>query len=156
MTRRIRKINLSSEKRIEEVSLSMDGKRLIFVFENGEGYSIPRKNLPGDDGSPIAAIEIFDHRGAVLIRQASGEAYDLPWDSVKHYGHGGRQKKFKVGDQLKKIRQERGFSQKSLAQAAGISRMQLTRLERNISTPQLDTLLNLSRVLGISPREWVG
>ena len=127
----------------------MDGKRLIFVFENGEGYSIPRKDLPGDDGAPITAIQIFDHRHAVSVTQASGGIYDLPWDSIKHYARGGRQRKVLLGHRLRKLREERGLSQKSLARSAGISRMQLSRIETNISTPNLDSLLKLSRVLGV-------
>ncbi len=150
-----RKISPQSERRIEEVSLSMDGKRLVFIFENGEGFSISRKDLPGDDGTPIISIEIFDHRGAVSLCQSSGHSYDLPWDSIKHYARGGRQKKLLLGPRLKKIRKDKGLTQQALCRAAGISRMQLNRLERNLSAPHLDTLLNLSRALNISPQEWI-
>lgn len=145
-----RKINLGSEKRLEEVTLSLDGKRLIFLFENREGYSILRSHLPRDDGSPITSIQIFDHQGAVAILQTSGASYDLPWDSIKHYAQGGRQKKYSLGPFLKKIREQKGLTQQALAKQAGISRMQLSRLESNCSSPTLDTLLKLSRTLGVT------
>ncbi len=150
-----KKTSPEGEKRLEEVSLSLDGKRLVFIFENGEGYALTRKDIPGDDGSPITGIEIFDHREAVLVRQASGEAYDLPWDSIKHFARGGRRTKLRMGGRLKKLRKERGLSQEGLARKARISRMQLIRLEKNLSNPSLETLLSLSRALEVSPREWV-
>lgn len=151
-----RKINPGSEKRIEEVTLSLDGKRIVFIFENGEGYSILRSYLPGDDGSPITSIQIFDHQGAVAVIQASGTSYDLPWDSIKHYAQGGKQKKYAVGISLKKLRSQKGFSQKKLAQLSSLSRMQLSRLESHRSNPTLETLLKLSHVLGVSPKNLVG
>jgi len=63
-----RKIESGSDnKKIGEVSLSLDGRRLIFLFENGEGCAVARKSLPGDDGTPIVALQVFDHRGAVSV-----------------------------------------------------------------------------------------
>lgn len=150
-----RKISLGAERRIAEAALSLDGKRVIFIFEDGEGCSIPRRDLPNDDGTSITAIQIYDHRGAVSIAQSSGQIYDLPWDSIKHYGRGGRRKAVSVGARLKKLRAERGFKQEAFSRAAGISRMQLNRLESDISSPNLETLVKLARVLGISPKELV-
>lgn len=150
-----KKINPGSEKRIIDVTLSLDGKRLVFVFENGEGYSILRENLPGDDGSPITSIQIFDHQGAVAMIQASGTSYDLPWDSIKHYAEGGKQKKYSVGESLKQFRNQKGLSQKELAGLAAMSRMQLSRLEKNQSNPTLETLLKLSTVLQIPLKKLV-
>lgn len=151
-----RKIVPDSEKKIEEVSLSVDGKRLIFVFENGEGYVVPRTDLPGDDGTPITSIQIYDHRHAVALIQASGSAYDLPWDSIKHYAGGGVRRKSRLGERLKKVREGRGLSQEALSNAAGISRIQLSRLESGLVSPNLGTLLKLSGALKIAPRELLG
>lgn len=150
-----RKINQGSEKKIEEVALSQDGKRLIFIFENGEGYSIPRQQLPGDDASPIVSLEIFDHRGAVAITQASGQRYDLPWDSIKHYARGGVQKKIALGRRLRELREGRELTQEALARAVGLSRAQINRIEGNLSQPQVDTLINVCRFLGVSPAELI-
>lgn len=145
-----RKIETGSGKKIEEVSLSMDGRRLIFLFENGEGYAVPRKSLPGDDGTPIISLQIFDHRGAVSISQASGTTYDLPWDSIKHYARGGKQRTVAVGEQIKRLRKERELTQEGLARAVGISRIQLTRIESKLSKPGLETMMRLADVLGVS------
>lgn len=150
-----RKIEGGSEKKIEEVSLSMDGRRIIFLFENGEGYSISRKNLPGDDGTPVVSLQIFEHCGAVSVSQASGTTYDLPWDSIKHYAQGGRQRTFALGERIKKLRKERELTQEALAKAVGISRIQMTRIETDLSKPGLETLMRLADVLGVSLRDMV-
>ena len=150
-----RKINQGSERRIEEMALSQDGKRLIFIFENGEGYSIPRFQLPGDDGTPITNLQIFDHRGAVVVTQSSGQCYDLPWDSIKHYARGGVQKKIALGKRLRELREGRELTQEALARAVGLSRAQINRIEGNLSQPQVDSLVNICHVLGISPTELI-
>ncbi len=43
-----------------------------------------------------------------------------------------------------------------IAKSAGISRMQLSRLEANRSNPSMVTLLKLSNVLGVPPANFVG
>lgn len=150
-----RKIETGSEKKIDEVSLSMDGRRLIFIFENGEGYAVPRKALPGDDGSSVVALQIFDHKGAVSVSQASGATYDLPWDSIKHYARGGKQRSFALGERIKKLRKERELTQENLAKAVGISRVQMNRIESDVSRPGLETMMRLADVLGVNLREMV-
>lgn len=144
-----------SEKIFEEVSLSLDGKRVLFVFENGDGYAIGRGELPGDDGSAIISIQIADHRHAVMISQASGVNYDLPWDSVRHYAAGGRRSRTFQGKKLALLRKQKGMSLVALARASGLSRMQLSRLEKGKSSPSLETLLRLCKVLHILPQQCV-
>ena len=130
--------------------MSLDGRRLIFLFENGEGYAIPRQSLPGDDGTPVVSLQIFGHRGAISVSQASGTAYDLPWDSIKHYARGGKQRSAAVGERLRRLRKERELTQDGLAKAVGISRIQMNRIESGLSRPGLDTLMRLADVLGVS------
>lgn len=145
----LRKIKYTStekeEKCLSDVGVSFDGKKLFFVFENGEGYTIPRAILPEDDGSPIIRMEIFDHRCAVAVSQASGRFYDFPWDSIKHYAGGGtRERPKKLGGRLKQHRRRCNLSQEKLANKAGISRVHLSRLESNQSEPSLDTLIRIA------------
>ena len=87
-----RKIEWGEDRRIHEACLSLDGERLIFILEDGEGYSLERRKLSFDDGTPVTSIQILDHRHAVSIRQAGGSQYTMPSDSIKHYDQGGKQK----------------------------------------------------------------
>lgn len=153
--RKIQMINSTHpEKTITEVGISFDGKKLFFVFENGEGYSLARSSLPEDDGSPVIRMEIFDHGCAVAVSQASGRYYDLPWDSIKHYARGGhREKQKKLGLRLKDYRTSRGLSQIALATQSGLSRVHLSRLESDQSEPSLDTLIRLAAVFHVPVSE---
>lgn len=149
------KFDYNAAKKLEEVSLSMDGTRLVLVFENGDGFSIPRRQLPHDDGSPITSIQIFNHRMALAIHHASGTVYDMPSDSLRHYAQGGKQKTHSIGSKLKKIREALGFSRSALAEKTGMSRMQIFRLETGKANPTLDTILSLSTALKTTPKELV-
>lgn len=154
----VRKIKAIAEKQPEKclsnVGISFDGKKLFFVFENGEGYTVPRAFLPEDDGSPIVRMEIFDHSSAVAVSQASGRFYDLPWDSIKHYAAGGRREKSKkLGQQLKTHRMSHGLSQIQLADRLGMSRVHLSRLESNRNAPSLDTLIRIAAALEVPVAE---
>ena len=151
-----RKIELESDGRIQEACLSLDGERLIFILEDGEGYSLERRRLSFDDGTPVTSIQILSHRHAVSIRQASGSQYTMPSNSIKHYAQGGKRKKSTIGPVLKSLRSKAGMTQEALARKAAMSRMQLSRLEKNQSAPSLETLLNLCRILRVSPHRMIG
>ena len=150
------KVEEGEERRLSEVSLSLDGQKILFLFENEDGYAIARRRLPGDDGSPVVSVQIADHRQAVTVLQSSGQNYSLPWDSIRHYASGGRQKTPLLGRRLIDLRKRNGLTQAALAKAADLSRMQLSRLEKGKSSPTLETLLSLSRVLKTLPRDLFG
>ena len=58
---------------------------------------------------------------------------------------------------LKKYRTEKNWSQEKLAREAGISYQTLIKIERgNIKNPKINTIINLSRALGISIDKLVG
>jgi transcriptional regulator with XRE-family HTH domain len=60
------------------------------------------------------------------------------------------------GRRLQVERCERGFSQASLAGAAGLHRTEISLLERGLRDPRLETLVLLSRALGdVTPGEMV-
>lgn len=150
-----RKTSLQPEKTIEEVSLSLDGKKIIFLFENGQGVRVLRSLLPPDDGSPITHLEIFDHGCAVAIHQASGNHYDLPWDSVKFYAQGGKKGEFTLGSRIRLLRKKLNLSQAQLAWRTSLSRVQIARLENNRSEPTLDTIEKIAKVTGCTIAEFL-
>jgi len=69
------------------------------------------------------------------------------WSS---YGHG-------FSQQLRRVRQRRGISQQALAEISGVSRSQISNLERNengvhaMADPQLSTVYKLALALEIPP-----
>jgi transcriptional regulator with XRE-family HTH domain len=54
------------------------------------------------------------------------------------------------GQRLARERQVRGFSQDTLAAAAGLHRDAICKIERGKRSPKLDTLVVIARVLGVS------
>ena len=54
-----------------------------------------------------------------------------------------------VGKKLRKIREERGFSQRELAQLAGISTNAISLIERDENSPSVATLQNLATALNV-------
>ena len=139
-----------AEKTITEICLSSDGKRLIFLFANGEGYAVGREALPFDDGSPITHFEIFDHGCAIAIQLASGTLYDLPWDSIKYYAKGGSRKPISIGASIDFLRKKKGLTQAKLAELCGLSRVQISRIESSVSEPSLDSLMKIATVLRVT------
>lgn len=56
----------------------------------------------------------------------------------------------KIGDIIKKYRNEKGFTQKSLAEKANISRSYLADLENNRYNPSLDVLKAIAKALNVN------
>jgi transcriptional regulator with XRE-family HTH domain len=57
-----------------------------------------------------------------------------------------------IGDVFRRAREQRGFSQRQLAERAGISSSFVTRLERNLANPTWRTIGQLAAVLSATPR----
>ena len=56
----------------------------------------------------------------------------------------------KFGEKLKTTRKEHGYSQESLAELLGVSRQAVCKWENSQGYPEIDTLVSISQILGIS------
>ena len=56
-----------------------------------------------------------------------------------------------IGDNIKRLRRDRGWTQGELSEASGIKIGHVSKLERNESNPKLDTLQKLMNALDCSP-----
>jgi transcriptional regulator with XRE-family HTH domain len=61
-----------------------------------------------------------------------------------------------LGQQLKSLRKLKGLRQDQLAELAGIDSKSLSRIERGVFLPSLDTVQKLADALGISVAEMFG
>jgi len=59
----------------------------------------------------------------------------------------------KFGENLRRLREERGISQEQLANAAGLHRTHISLIERDRRSVRLETLERLAIALGIEPAE---
>jgi transcriptional regulator with XRE-family HTH domain len=60
-----------------------------------------------------------------------------------------------VGDKLKDLRIERALTQQELADASGIGKNTVNRIERNETEPHLSTLRKLASALDVKPTDLV-
>lgn len=58
-----------------------------------------------------------------------------------------------IGEQIKKIRQEKGLSQKELGRKLNVSQQMIGQWETGKSNPKLETINNIAAALGISVRQ---
>lgn len=56
----------------------------------------------------------------------------------------------KFGEKLRKVREDKGYTLKMVAKAAGVSESLVSQIERNHVSPAIDTLLALAEVLDIN------
>ena len=61
----------------------------------------------------------------------------------------------RLGDRLKKLRGDRGWSLESLADASGVSRSMLSQIERGQANPTLAVTIRIARAFGMSIGELV-
>lgn len=58
-----------------------------------------------------------------------------------------------LGETLKRLRKDRGWTQEELAAKLSVSRQALSKWEVGASVPDLDTVLQLCRVFGVTPND---
>ncbi len=56
-----------------------------------------------------------------------------------------------IGENLNRLRRDKGWNQEELANRAGISLGQVSKIERNKDKPKLDTIYSLINAIGCSP-----
>lgn len=61
----------------------------------------------------------------------------------------------RIGRSLRAKREERFMTQARLAEAAGLSQKQVSRIENNEVEPRFSTILKLAETLGVDPKELV-
>lgn len=61
-----------------------------------------------------------------------------------------------IGERIKRLRNENGFSQEKLAEKLNVSRSAVAKWEADGGISEIDNLIQLSSVLGISLDELVG
>ena len=61
--------------------------------------------------------------------------------------------KYESGARIRKIREDRGYSQKELAELIGVSNSRVSNWEQGINRPDADILVDLCKTLNVSPSE---
>lgn len=61
--------------------------------------------------------------------------------------------KYEIGARIRKYREDRGISQKELAEKLGISNSRVSNWEHGINRPDADILADICEALNVSPSE---
>ena len=61
--------------------------------------------------------------------------------------------KYEIGSRIRKYREERGLSQKQLAELIGVKNNRVSNWEQGLNRPDADILATLCRALQVSPSE---
>ena len=59
----------------------------------------------------------------------------------------------RLGEKIRKLRKQKGISQETLADKAGIERSYMGAIERGERNPSYDKLVSIARALNVSPAE---
>ncbi|WP_323702741.1 XRE family transcriptional regulator [Mammaliicoccus sp. Dog046] len=59
-----------------------------------------------------------------------------------------------IGEKLKNLRHQKNLTQEELGERTDLSKGYISQLERNLSSPSMETFLNILDVLGVEPSEF--
>jgi len=152
--------------RVENAYRFITGARLAtgaleVLFADGSLASVPRGVVRGRHRHEPVAVEV-PGPGKVIVRFGKHSHEVFPWDYLRGFSdpsfrRGEKAKaesgRKRLGARVRSLRRGRGFTQSSLATAAGIGRVTLARLEAGRQSPSLATLEALADALGVDIQE---
>lgn len=155
---------LSTVATLRDCVYDAERREFLVTFQDGRLYRLLRDLLPEDDGSEVVSVQAHRDGSAFAVRQASGNAFDVPWDFVlyqlerkyPYFKDRPTQRRLEndvavaIGRRLRALRQEMGLTADDLSRRSGIHRPNISRIESGKHIPSIDTLDRLSRALGVS------
>ena len=131
-----------ADRMMTSADLQMNG--IEVTFADGHRGLVPFEEiLEVNEGDDVASVEL-PNPYEVILHTKSGKPTELPWDFVRHYcdasyrprieavGMAGSQA---IGARVRHLRESAELTQETLAQAAGIGRVTLVRMENGDQSP---------------------
>ncbi|MCK5585840.1 helix-turn-helix transcriptional regulator, partial [Candidatus Bipolaricaulota bacterium] len=126
----------------------------------GKSYLLMLPDLPEADPSAVTSVEIGKDDSYFVVRQTSGNWFEVPWDDVLYHCepsykyYKGKQPanesdNQRIGTRLRQARKAKGLTVTELARLTDMKRPNLSRLEHGKHRPSLETLERLAEALGI-------
>lgn len=98
-----------------------------------------------------AALACFTWKSVVKIRAGQKEGGGI---LEEEYAEGAK-KEASVGEQIRYLRKKSGMTQEELGKELNVTRQALSNWERNVNTPDTDTLQRLSFLFGVHMDDFV-
>jgi DNA-binding XRE family transcriptional regulator len=132
------------------------------LFADGRRGVIPYADIP-EVGS-FANLESIELPNAheIVLHSRTGEPVEVPWDFARHYCDESYRPRIEalaragraaLGERIRRLREESHLTQDKLADAAGIGRITLVRIESGEQSPKYDTLIALAHAMNRDPVE---
>lgn len=154
-------------KNADRMMTAIDPKKegIGIVFADGRRGLIPYPDIPEvNEFADLSRVEL-PNPYEVVLHTLAGATAELPWDFARHYcddsyrprveavALAGRQS---IGGRIRRFREAAKLTQEVLAQAAGIGRVTLVRIENGEQSPRYETLVSLAQGLGLRMEVLVG
>ena len=154
------------DERISDAAFVDGMAALVVKFVDGRVYAVSLAELEGADASRVTRVSLCSDGYAVAIEQESGNRLDVPWDVVLYhaeprypfYKHGDDAQmrenerdlsQRRIGARVRAERAERGWTLADLSVRTGIKVPNLSRLEKGVHMPSLETLERIADAIGV-------
>lgn len=144
----------NADRMMTEVNPVEEG--IEVAFADGCKGLIPFTAIP-EVGSLANLAEIeLPNPYEMVLRSSREETVALPWDFARHYCDASYQPRVAtiaaadrevIGSRIRRLREAANITQEALAEAAGIGRVTLVRIEHGEQSPRYETLAALARAL---------
>jgi len=136
-------IHVTTPETLRDCVYDAGAHEFLVTFRDGRMYRLPRGLLPEDDGSEVLSVGVDRDGSAFVVRQRSGNSFEVPWDFVlynlepgyPYYKGRSPQRRLeedaavRIGRKLRELRQEKRLTTYELARRSGIHRPNISRME---------------------------
>lgn len=156
-----KRLDPESRKRFDRVKFLEDERTFLIWMENGRAYALNMSDLSEADSTVVAKWSLSRNRDYIKVVQESGNQFEIPWDDVLYHCEPEyefyKEKRFEsnsipashIGERVRQLREEKGYSIQTLADKSGMMRPNLSRLEHGHHQPSLETLERIAEALKV-------
>lgn len=156
----------NAEMMMATLEVDPDRRVIKVCFVDGQCGEIPAEAIEGS-GRPVCLdlnrVSLPNPYVILIGVKGQSEPEEVPWDFARHFCDPEfeaqeRRKddthRKRLGERIKRLREQHGFSQDRLAAKAGIGRITLSRIETgHEQSPRFDTLERIAEALDVGLEE---
>ncbi len=153
----------ASGREIAKVTHLREQRLFVVRMGNGKTYLLGVDELTEADPSVVIRVRRSPDHEYFTVTQESGNRFEVPWDAVlyhceptyEYYKDRGEEvvsaveRAVRIGEAVRRLREERGLTVTELAGRAGMQRPNLSRLESGKHEPSLHTLERVADALEV-------
>jgi DNA-binding XRE family transcriptional regulator len=152
----------NAEMMMAALEVDLDRRVIKVRFVDGQSGEIPAEAIERA-GRPVHLdlnhVSLPNPYVIIIGVEGQSEPEEVPWDFARHFcdptfeaqeRRKAETHRKRLGERIKRLRQQRGVSQEQLAEEAGVGRITLSRIETgHEQSPRFDTLERIAKALGV-------